>query len=123
MHKIFGIMENLELKEQLRKIAGKDGASLTAEERQVVRDACKQLGVELKNNGRCKDCYIDAAVGCYRVIEANEPTPETERKYVLRKGVDVYFAGMRVNETTLTDDFARGLIQLGFDKKWFAKCE
>ena len=54
-------------------------------------------------------------------MKVTSATPE--QKFELKKGVDVIFAGMRINDATLTDDLARKIIKLGFNKRYFAKLD
>lgn len=115
-------MENL--KNELRKIAETPANRLTQADKNTIRDACKRLGVELKLRGRCAQCYADAAVECWRVLQAQTPASEADgRAYVLRKGVRVLFGGMPINEAMMTDDVARDLIARGFSKSYFERCE
>lgn len=46
----------------------------------------------------------------------------SDRQYVLKKGVDVLFNGLRINDATLTDELAAQIIEQGFATYWFAKC-
>lgn len=116
-------MENIkEILERVERMA-KDPKEITAEDRAFLREVAPQLGVEIKNT-RCKDCYADAAILCVlKCREQLQPEEDEDgRQYVLKKGVDLYFGTIRVNEVTLTDELAERIISQGFEKKYFAKC-
>ena len=119
-------MENLqETINRLERIVNNKSA-ISTEDRAFVREVAPEFGVEIRNT-RCKDCYADAAVLC--LIEARkriapEQKPEEDkRKYILKAGTDVYFGHVRVNEATITDELAARLIERGFERKFFVKCE
>ena len=117
-------MENVqEILERVERIA-KDPKTITAEDRAFLREVAPQLGVTIKNT-RCKDCYTDAAILCVlKCREQLQPEKDEDgRRYVLKKGVDVYFGTIRVNEVTLTDELAERIIAKGFERKYFVKCE
>lgn len=118
-------MENVqEILERVERMA-KDPQTITTEDRAFLREVAPQLGVTIKNT-RCKDCYTDAAIlctlKCRELIEPKE-NENNERRYVLKKGVDVYFGTIRVNDVTLTDELAERIIAKGFERKLFEKCE
>lgn len=122
-------MKQEDLKLKLQAIAAAGFGELTAETRKIIREACKDLGVTLKNT-RCKDCYIDAAIACYKKITEQQAEQQTEqaaeteeRAYKLKDGIDVIFLGRRINNVTLTDQLARYIIAHGFPKYYFAKRE
>lgn len=113
-----------EQKEMLRNIVNAGTKEMTANDRAFVRELANANGLEIKNT-RCKDCYLDAAVEMLqadREKETAKAEEKTERRYVLRPGVDVYFGSVRVNAETLTDELAERIIARGFEKKFFAKC-
>lgn len=119
-------MENLqETINRLERLV-KSPSTMSAEDRSFVREIAPEFGVEIRNT-RCKDCYVDAATLC--LIEARkriapEQKPEEDkRKYILKAGTDVYFGSVRVNEATITDELASRLIERGFERKFFVKCE
>ena len=119
-------MENLqEVLTRLEKIV-ESPSTMSAEDRSFVREIAPEFGVEIRNT-RCKDCYADAAVLCLLEVRkriAPERKPEEdERKYILKAGTDVYFGRVRVNEATITDELAARLIEQGFERKFFVKCE
>ena len=112
--------------EALRAIAQKND-KLTDVEKEFVKDICTEFGVKFEpKSTRCKSCYQDAALQCYNEATkraAAEGVKDSERSYVLRPGVDVYFGSVRVNAATLTDELAEKIIARGFDKKFFSKCK
>ena len=119
-------MENLqETINQLEKIV-ESPSTMSAEDRFFIREIAPEFGVEIRNT-RCKDCYADAAVLCLlearKRIAPEQKPEEGERKYILRDGTDVYFGRVRVNEATITDELAARLIEQGFERKFFVKCE
>lgn len=90
----------------------------TKEDKEFLRDLCDELGVALPKNKRCGSCWIDKAHELYGILKKAE-TP-SERKWVLRDGVDVIFRGVRVNRVTLTsDEIAENLLAAGFPKNLF----
>lgn len=114
-------------KQQLQVIALKKAGEITPEDRELLKRAGDELGIKVKNT-RCKSCWQDMAIECALKVREREPKQEAEpeRKYVLKKGVDVLFGyphGIRVNELTLTDELAEKLIAKGFSKNFFEKCE
>ena len=107
-----------------KKIANK--RNVTRKEREFIIELCKKYGIELKNN--CRNCYIDACLQIYykikiNITKAEELADETENKFVLKKGVDVIFDGIRINSATINDDLARRVIKLGFSTRYFAKID
>ena len=104
---------------KLREIAGKSANQITNEDKAFIREYASQYGVELpKDKPNCKSCYVDAAVLIYKEIKDAEPKP-TDRKYVLRDGVDVIWRGVRINEASVTDELAEKWIANGFPKMYF----
>ena len=114
------IFMNEETKTRLQAIA--NGETLTAEDKKFLKDQAQALGVAFDAKSRCKSCYKDAAILCMLELRKREPAPETERAYVLREGVDVWFGSIRVNAATLTDEMAAEIIAKGFKKSYFVKC-
>lgn len=104
---------------RLKEIAGKTASQVTKADKELIREYASQYGVELpKEKPNCKSCYVDAAVQIYKAIKDAEPKP-TERKYVLRDGVDVIWRGIRINEASVTDELAERWIANGFPKVYF----
>lgn len=113
-----------ETKKRLREIANKAARNLTADDRSFLLSVADELGIERVGKSGCVKCWHDLAVRCYNKISENEqPENEDTRKYILKKGVDVYFGSIRVNEATLTDELAERILARGFERKFFAKCE
>ena len=117
MRKQFEKMETII--KQLKEIAGKSANQVTKSDKDFIREYAGQYGVELpKDKPNCKSCYVDAAVLIYKAIKDAEPKP-TDRKYVLRDGVDVIWRGIRINEASVTDELAEKWIANGFPKVYF----
>lgn len=120
-------MQIEEVKNKLNEIVNSMSHKLTAEEKHFVRQCAKELGIEFEpKNTRCQSCYFDAAILCLKELRTREAIKETEtdgRRFVLRPGVDVYFGNIRVNNETLTDELAERIINRGFERKFFIKCE
>ena len=98
--------------------------TLTRKEREQIVELCTKYNIKLNIN--CRNCYIDACVSIYNLLKNDKnvtTATDTEQKYILKKGVDVIFGGIRINDATLTDDLARKIIKLGFNKKYFAKID
>lgn len=113
--------------EKLKNIVAKVTRSqrLSPADKAYIKELCAELGVELKPKGsRCKSCYEDAALLCYKAVsERGLVEEESAAAYVLKPWVDVFFRGVRVNAATLTDELAEWLIANGFDKDFFEKCK
>lgn len=104
---------------RLKEIAAKTANQITNDDKAFIRQYASQYGVELpKDKPNCKSCYVDAAVLIYKAIKDAEPKP-TDRKYVLRDGVDVIWRGIRINEASVTDTLAEEWIANGFPKVYF----
>lgn len=117
MRKQFEKMETII--KQLKEIAGKTANQVTKADKEFIRQYADRYGVELpKDKPNCKSCYVDAAVQIYKAIKDAEPKP-TDRKYVLRDGVDVIWRGIRINEASVTDELAEKWIANGFPKVYF----
>lgn len=106
----------MEIYEKFKKIATKRTKCTTAERELIVEYAAKH---DLHLNTLCPDCYKDVAAELYGMYR---PKPaEDDSKYVLRPGLDVRFNGLRVCETTLTDDMAERILRAGFPERFFIK--
>lgn len=121
-------MNNEEIKDKLREMVNKSARLITDEEKEYLKQLAEKLSItpEVKNN--CAKCWHSLAMECWQNIAAQEEkdapkSAKTDRKYVLKKGVDLLFGSIRVNEATLTDELAEHIIARGFEKKWFEKCE
>ncbi len=94
----------------------------TRKEREQIIELCTKYNVKLNTN--CRNCYIDACISIYNLLKNDKKvTTATEQKFILKKGVDVLFCGIRINDATLTDDLARKIIKLGFNKEYFTKLD
>lgn len=95
----------------------------TRKEREQIIELCTKYNIKLNTN--CRNCYVDACVSIYNLLKnyKNVTATATEQKFEFKKGVDVIFAGMRINDATLTDDLARKIIKLGFNKEYFTKLD
>ena len=121
-------MSNEEIKDKLRVIVNKSARTITDEEKDFLNRLGSELGIERGGKSGCKKCWHDWAMRCWvsvseREDESAPKSAETDRKYVLKNGVDLFFGSIRVNEATLTDELAEYIISRGFEKKWFEKCE
>lgn len=129
-----------ELRNELREIVNKPATKLTNSDKSFLSDAAERAGVDdTVTNTRCGTCWHELAMKIYDAIaETDEQSGEQpqheetqnaeQRRYVLKKGVDVIFGkigrvGVRVNALTLTDELGDKLIEAGFPKKYFEKCE
>lgn len=73
-------------------------------------------------NKKCGDCYRDLAVLLLKHLEEQSPEEEQveERKILIKKNVDIFVNGVRVNRQTIkTDEQAKQLLELGLSKKYF----
>lgn len=73
-------------------------------------------------NEKCGDCYRDLAVLLLKHLEEQSPEeePVEERKILIKKNVDIFVNGVRVNRQTIkTDEQAKQLLELGLSKKYF----
>lgn len=121
-------MSNEEIKNKLREIVNKSARLITDEEREYLKELAEKLSIAPDVKKNCAKCWHSLAMECWQSIAAQEEedapkSAETDRKYVLKKGVDLLFGSIRVNELTLTDELAENIIARGFEKKWFEKCE
>lgn len=117
-------MNTEETKKRLREIVNKSARTLTEEDRLFLLSVANELGIEKGGKNGCVKCLHDLAVRCYnKIVENEKPEDDDKRKYILKKGVDVYFGNIRVNEATLTDELAERILARGFERKFFAKCE
>lgn len=114
-------MENEEIKKRIREIINTPASMLSNSDKDFLLKAGLQVGV-LKN-GTCKRCWHDYAMQVWRALDAEQQDGQDTREYVLRDGVDVFFGNIRVNNATLTDELARYLLDHGFNRKYFKKCE
>lgn len=122
-HKNKNTMTNEEIKQRLREVVNVPASSITAEDKQWLEAVADMLAVERVSKKGCKQCWHDLAFRCYEALrgEAGEQA-ESSAKYILKKGVDLLFGGIRVNAATLTDELAERIIARGFETKYFEKC-
>lgn len=113
-------MENEEIKERIREIINTPASMLSNSDKQFLLDAGLQVGVP---KGTCKRCWHDYAMRVWKALDVEQQEEQDTRAYVLRDGVDVFFGNIRVNAATLTDELARYLLDHGFNRKYFKKCE
>lgn len=117
-------MSTEEIKMRLREIVNKAARNLTEDDRSFLLFVANELEIGRGGKSGCVKCWHDLAVRCYNKISENEqPENDDKRKYILKKGVDVYFGNIRVNDATLTDELAERILARGFERKLFAKCE
>lgn len=101
------------------------GESLTTEQKADIQAEAEKRGVHI--NKRCSSCYRDALIQFIAQDKKTEQDAHERntnlRHWVLRKGLDVIFRGIRVNEATLTDALALRLHRAGFPKHllWLRK--
>lgn len=113
-------MDAQELKAVCQRVATRNRS--TAEEKEILTAAANEYGISI--NKKCAMCYVDAAVEIYRrlkVLEGVEKLESDPREYILKNGVDVIFAGIRINNTTLTDTLAEVIVGRGFSLSFFKK--
>lgn len=113
-------MENEEIKERIREIINTPASMLSNSDKQFLLDAGQQVGVP---KGTCQRCWHDYAMRVWKALDVEQQEEQDTRAYVLRDGVDVFFGNIRVNDATLTEDLARYLLDHGFNRKYFKKCE
>lgn len=109
-----------EQKALLQGVIEKDGAEITAEEREQLRAIAKELGVKIPKRA-CPQCWQDVAAMCYVEMRRREPQPE--RHYRLRPGVNILFNWERVCDATCTDENAIRWIAAGLPLEYFEQCE
>ena len=118
-------MENEEKIERLRAIV--NAKTMSKDDRQFVKDLCDELNEQKPAKANCRACWLEVALNLYRSLNGSkdeEVAKNTERKYILKSGVDLLFGNIRVNEATLTDEMAERILARGFERKYFAKiCE
>lgn len=108
----------METKEKLKAIANKQ--RLTADDKQFVIELAAELGVEFEPKKGCSDCYKDMAVVLYGRLPDEEG--ESERRYLLRDGIDVYWGTLRVNNTC-SDEELEDYLQRGFPKQLYKRID
>lgn len=99
---------------RLKEIVNRNDGSVTADERDFIRQQASQQGVKLPRARSCGNCWIDCAVMVLVSLKSKE-----KGHYTLRDGVDILFNGERVNAATLTDARAERWLAAGLSKKYF----
>lgn len=116
-----------QIKEQLRAIVNTPARNLSKDQKGLLEQIAPQYGFNLPDKKGCGSCWLDLAVELYNAIEAEEgeknEATATERAYILKPNVDVYFGGIRINAATLTDELAERILARGFERKFFSKCK
>lgn len=106
---------------KLKEIAAKQASKITNADKEFIGALAARYGVEMPTNTRCKSCYIDAAVLVYNAIIESTKKENKEAAFVLKKNVDVYWRGIRINAATITDEKAKKWIEDGFPVIYFEK--
>lgn len=85
--------------------------TFTAKERTFIKFEADRLGINTNLRKGCNNCYQDLAVQIY----SKEKTDLSDKKFVLKRGVDIFFPkkNLRVNAATLTDEIATQMIDAG----------
>lgn len=120
-------MSNEEIKNRVREIVNKKARAIANEDKDFLLWLGNEFGVKRSGKSGCVKCWHDFAMQCWQKVAERESeselkSAETDRKYVLKAGVDLYFGNMRINNATITDELAEKIIARGFEKKWFVKC-
>lgn len=110
--------------ENLRKII--DKKTLSKADKMLIIEMAQEHEFSYTDfSSGCADCYKDLAILLLQHLEeqAQEQAPvpaEEERKILIKKGVDLFVNGVRVNRQTIkTDEQAKQLLELGLSKKYF----
>lgn len=133
------------MKTRLLEIINAGANKLTKDDKIFITMCAEELRQKAPA-GSCRSCYIDSAVFLAQEIERQEekakeeqelenlqsveaiteeieapaePVTETERKILIKKGVDIIVNGVRVNRYTITTDAqAEALLKI-IDRKYF----
>lgn len=95
-----------------------DAKKAKRDDKDFIEKLADEKGIPLKNRA-CSSCWIDKATELYILIQSDTETDTEEGRYVLRKGVDVWFGSIRVNAATLTDELAEQILSAGFERSFF----
>ena len=133
------------MKIRLLEIINAGANKLTKDDKIFIKMSAEELKQKAPV-GSCKSCYIDSAVFLVQEIERQEeiakevqeleklqpaeatteeieapaePMTETERKILIKKGVDIIVNGVRVNRYTVTTDAQAEALMKIIDKKYF----
>lgn len=130
------------MKTRLLNIINK-GANITKDDKIFITMCAEELRQKAPA-GSCRSCYIDSAVFLVQEIERQEERAKeeqeienlqsveaiteevapaepvaTERKILIKKGVDIIVNGRRVNRYTITTDAEAEALMKIIDKKYF----
>ena len=95
--------------------------NLTIEDKQFIKDLSTQLNVKFVEREFCSDCYKDQIMVLLKVLTQQKiDNGELTADYVLRPDIDVIYNGLRVNNSTLTNEIAEQFLQMGL-RHWFMK--
>ena len=108
--------------EELRRIAAKLPSDVTAEEKEIIKEACEEAGIKYSTRKRCPNCIIDLAIKAYGILAKDEQTEESSTaKWAVRPGLDVVYRGRRINAATITDALAEEILAEGFPKMFLVE--
>lgn len=107
---------------EVKELAAKK--TLTKKEKEFLLSEATRLGIAFDESPTCSDCWQDLALQIYRAEkevepeQSENPEPEKQPKYRLKKGVNVRIVGTGelINEAVMTDDYAESLIKRGFTR-------
>lgn len=115
-------MEN-ELKELLNK------RILTNDDKKLIEDLSNELNVKFIKRSSCQNCYQDQILLLLKALTVQKiENGEITNDYVLRPDIDVIYndltsktdRNIRINNSTLTDELAEKLLNMGL-RHWFLK--
>lgn len=107
-------MEKENIIEFLRYVVNRK--QVRKEDREKLREFAIEYDVPFKEKN-CNNCWIDLAVTIWKKIERAQKSKEgMGGRWSVRKNLDVYYLGVRVNEQTINDTLAERLIKKGFPK-------
>lgn len=132
------------MKTRLLEIINAGANKLTKDDKIFIKMSAEELRQKAPV-GSCKSCYIDSAIFLVQEIERQEESAnevqelenlqpveatteeveapaertETERKILIKKGVDIIVNGVRVNRYTVTTDAQAEALMKIIDKKYF----
>ena len=93
--------------------------------RSAVEAEAEAQGVPVENRA-CPDCWRDLAARLYKSLKDADAKPEDAKggRALLVDGLDVYFRGRRVNNTTITTaEDVEWLVSKGFPKLYLTADE
>ena len=100
-----------------------DAKRFSQVEKDFLISEAKRLNIAVNVKDGCSSCYRDLAVLIYNAekFEADIKEVLQNKKYILKKDVDILFGGVRVNALTLTEAIAKRMIGAGLQRyfeKW-----